>query len=312
MNHQVGFIGLGRMGQHMVLRLLEQGISVVGFNRTKTVTDKFVVHSSPFTEKTSKFTPTYDLGEFLHQVKSPRIIFLMLPNGSPIDEVLDQLISFGLQKGDIVIDGGNTLYIDTVRRSAELAKKGIHLIDCGTSGGLSGARNGACLMLGGEEKIVKQLTWVWQALAVKDGFVYMGPSGAGHYVKMIHNGIEYGMDEAIGEGFELLYRGPYVLDLKKVADVYAHGSVIRSWLIDLLSNALNEDPKLDQFSGRVGGGETGTWAVTEAKKLHIETPVIEKSLVARKQSLTKPSFSGKVVSALRAGYGGHKEPDKKG
>jgi 6-phosphogluconate dehydrogenase len=334
MTHTIGFIGLGHMGKNMVLRLVEKGVNVVAFNRTKEITEKFVDQSRLETrdsKKTSpdlRFTnyesnnlgilnPAYDLKELIKKLSPPRIIWLMIPNGPPVDEILQKLIEAGLGKSlpagrqdDIVIDGGNTYYKDTIRRSAELTKKGISFIDCGTSGGLEGARSGASLMLGGDEQVVRQLDWLWKSLAVEHGYAYVGPSGAGHFVKMVHNGVEYGIDEAIGEGFEILASGPYKLDLPKVANVWAHGSVVRSWLVELLAKALEEDPTLDKLTGRVGGGETGTWALKTAKELRVETPVIERSLEARKKSLTNPTFTGKVISALRKGYGGHVEPEK--
>ena len=300
MNHTVGFVGLGHMGKNMVIHLVEQGIDVAAYNRSKEKTEE-LAGSEP------RVKAAYTIQELLQKLPQPRIVWLMLPNGKPIDEVLGQLMQNGLQKGDIVIDGGNTYYKDTVRRSHKLAENGITLIDCGTSGGLEGARNGGSLMLGGDETVVQNLDWLWQALAVKDGYGYFGPSGAGHYVKMIHNGIEYGIDESLGEGFELLNRGPYVLDLKKAASVFAHGSVIRGWLIELLKNALESDPKLDGFIGTIGGGETGTWAAEAAHEHGVSAPAIVDALAERKKSQTRPTFKGKVVSALRAGYGGHKE-----
>lgn len=301
MGHTIGFIGLGRMGKNMVLHLLESGIHVVAFNRTKEKAEALKTEN-PRVEVAST------VEELVGKIPSPRIIWLMVPNGAPIDEMLEKLIQSGIQKGDIVIDGGNTYYKDTVRRSHELAKHGVFYVDCGTSGGLEGARNGACLMLGGEEPVVAGLNWLWEKAAVKDGFSYFGPSGAGHFVKMVHNGIEYGMNQAIGEGLEVLSKGPYVLDFARIAKTWSNGSVIRGWLIELLADALKKDPKLDTFSGHVGGGETGEWTKEAAKELGVAAPVLEDALAARKQSLTKPSFAGKVVSALRAGYGGHKEP----
>lgn len=197
MSHQIGFVGLGRMGKNMVLHLLEQGIDVVAYNRTKEKTDDL-----------KKENPTvqtaYTVAELIGKLNTPRIIWLMVPNGQPVDDMLGQLISFGIQKGDIVIDGGNTYYKDTVRRGKELSDKGITYLDCGTSGGLSGARNGACLMVGGEKEAITSLDWLWKAAAVDGGYAHFGPSGAGHFVKMVHNGVEYGMNQAIGEGFDIL------------------------------------------------------------------------------------------------------------
>jgi len=313
MRTSIGFIGLGKMGKNMVLHLLEQGVDVVGFNRTGDVTTAFQasVVSDTTSEVRGVFTAAGTIKELLQKLQSPRIIFLMVPNGNPVDEMLTQLVTLGLQKGDTVIDGGNTFYKDSVRRNKELETKGITFIDCGTSGGLEGARNGACLMLGGNKEKIAGFNWLWEKLAVKDGYRYFGPSGAGHFVKMVHNGIEYGMDQALGEGFELLVKGPYQLDLASVAQTWEHGSVIRSWLVELLAMALVTDPKLDSYSGTIGGGQTGTWTTDAAKEFDVPIPVIAGALEARRASQTKPSMSGKVVSALRAGYGGHGGGNKK-
>lgn len=313
MNHQIGFIGLGKMGKNMVLHLLESGIDVVVYNRTTDTTKEFVAQYSEFSihhPNAGKLAPASDIKELLEKLDHPRVIWLMVPNGAPVDDVLQQLMSFGIEKGDIVIDGGNTYYKDTIRRSRELAEKGITYLDCGTSGGLEGARKGACLMIGGEVSAVSSLVWLWDAAAVTAGWAHFGPSGAGHFVKMVHNGVEYGMNQAIGEGFEILSKGSYDLDFAKVAYNWSHGSVVRSWLVELLAKALDKDPKLDEFSGRVGGGETGKWTIEAAKDFGVEAPVITDASKAREKSMDHPTFSGKVVSALRAGYGGHKEPKK--
>ncbi len=301
MAHQLGFIGLGRMGANMVTHLLEGGVDVVVYNRTPEKTAQFV-------KEHPRVLPASTLEELLKKLPSPRVIWLMVPNGQPVDDMISQLLSAGLEKGDYVIDGGNTYYKDTVRRSGELASKGIHYIDCGTSGGLEGARNGACLMLGGANEDISQLTWLWDAAATKGGWAHFGPPGAGHFVKMVHNGVEYGMNQALGEGFEILSKGPYTLDFAKVAHNWSHGSVVRGWLVELLAKAFDSDPKLDQYSGKVGGGQTGKWTLEAAKEAGVNAEVIEESIEAREKSQTKPTFAGKVVSALRAGYGGHKEP----
>lgn len=292
MSHQLGFIGLGRMGKNMVARLREQGIDVVAYNRT------------PVPEAT-----VGSINELIAKLSAPRVIFLMV-SASAVDEVIPSL---ALQPGDTIIDGGNCYYKDTIRRAKDLETKGVHYIDCGTSGGLEGARNGACLMLGGEEDVVQDLTWLWNALAslapeAERSWEYFGPAGAGHFVKMVHNGVEYGMNQAIGEGFEILSKGPYPLDFARVAHNWSHGSVVRGWLVELLAQAFESDPKLAGFEGKVGGGQTGKWTVDTAKELGVEAIVLEDALIAREKSQTKPTFAGKVVSALRAGYGGHKEP----
>ncbi len=294
MAHQIGFIGLGKMGKNMVLHLLEQGVEVVAYNRTP-------LPDTPF--------PTVlTIKELVAQLPTPRVIWLMVPNGMPVDEMIDQLIAGGLSKGDTIIDGGNCYYKDSIRRAKTLIEKGINFIDCGTSGGLEGARNGACLMIGGDEKVVKNLSWLWtsasQGSALR-GWEYFGPSGAGHFVKMVHNGVEYGMNQAIGEGFEILSKGPYTLNNAKIAQNWTRGSVVRGWLMELLAKAMEKDPKLDTFEGKIGGGQTGGWAVEAAHEFGVDAIVLEDALKAREKSQTKPTFAGKVVSALRAGYGGH-------
>ncbi len=320
----IGFVGLGKMGKNMVLHLKEQRIEVVAYNRTPT-----------------DLSTVQNVADLVKNLQPPRVIWLMV-DAAAVDEVLDGLISSGLQKDDIVIDGGNSFYKDTIRRSDKLSKSGIHYIDCGTSGGVEGSRHGACLMIGGEEEVVKNLTWLWNALAAEvapsviarseatrqsleiaspyersrndksmlpahPAWAYLGPSGVGHFVKMVHNGVEYGMDQALGEGFAMLANSPYKLDLAAVADVWNHGSVVRGWLVELLARALAQDGRLEKFTGRVGGGETGRWALDSAKELGVEAEVLEEAIEAREKSQEKPTFATKVVSALRKGYGGHEE-----
>ncbi len=301
MEHTIGFVGLGRMGRNMVLRLSEQDIAVVAYNRT---TDKTLELAKEAAQVTAAASPK----ELVALLPVPRIVWMMVPNGQPIDEVIAALLTGGLSPGDYLIDGGNTYYKDSVRRHEELKAKGIRYIDCGTSGGLAGARTGACLMIGGAKEDVAALSWLWDALATKDGWAHFGPGGAGHFVKMVHNGVEYGMNQAIGEGFEILSKGPYDLDFAKVAHNWSHGSVVRSWLVELLATAFDADPKLDAYTGKVGGGETGKWTLEAAGDFGVDAAVLEESVEAREKSQKTPTFAGKVVSALRAGYGGHKEP----
>ncbi|MBI3576650.1 decarboxylating 6-phosphogluconate dehydrogenase [Candidatus Gottesmanbacteria bacterium] len=309
----VGFVGLGNMGQNMVVRLLEQGVDVVGFNRTAHVTRSFG-ESVARKSLSGKFfdTPTIDM--LVGKLDAPRVIWLMVSAGEPVDEEIDQLLLGGLTKGDTVIDGGNSFYKDSVRRHDELKKREIFYVDCGTSGGLDGARHGACLMLGGDKESIDSVQWLWDRLSTTpagSGWRHVGPAGAGHFVKMIHNAIEYGMNEAIGEGFEMLTSGPYTIDLASVADLWIHGSIIRGYLLELLAKTFQKDPTLSSFTGTIGGGQTGQWALETAKELGISAKVLEAALVARKKSQTSQTFASKVVSALRAQYGGHKEEEKK-
>lgn len=328
---KIGFIGLGRMGRAMVEHLLESGIDVVVYNRSREKVDELVkeyevrrkkyelridnnkkIHNSIrqladiLHNSIGNLTPSYTISEFVSKLDSPRIIWLMVPHGAPVDEMIGQLLEAGIVADDIVIDGGNSFYKDSIRRYQLLKEKRIHFLDVGTSGGLSGARYGACLMIGGEKEIYEKLIPLFQSLVGKIGaYTYFGESGAGHFVKMVHNGVEYGMLQSIGEGFEMLEKGPYKLDLYAVARNWTAGSVVRGWLMELLGKALQVDPKLDSIEGTIGGGETGEWSVKTAKELNVETPVIQSSLDTRKKSLAHPTFSGKVIAALRREFGGH-------
>jgi 6-phosphogluconate dehydrogenase len=303
----VGFIGLGKMGRQIVFRLLETGHRVVGYNRTFSVSTAF---QNDLVNKglEQNYHSSINLAELLKKLPSPRNILFMVTAGPSVDEVITDLLNNGLTAGDCLVDMGNSYFRDSQRRYQELALKKISFIDCGTSGGLPGAGNGASLMLGGDEQTVLRLTPVWDSLAVSQGWIYAGSPGAGHYVKMVHNSIEYGMNQAIAEGFALLEKSPYHLNLPAVAGVFAHGSVIRGWLMELLTKALVIDPKLSGFTGRIGGGETGKWAKAESDRSGISCATLEVALAARERSLKSPDFAGKVVSALRAGYGGHQEP----
>lgn len=309
---KIGFIGLGKMGKAMVLQLLEKGVDVVAYNRTQQKIEELSSEFNNLTmkqfsneKKAGKLDKAYSIKDLVEKLKTPRIIWLMVEHGNPVDDVIKSLISFGIEKNDIVIDGGNSFYKDSVRRYEELKRKGINYLDIGTSGGLEGARSGACVMVGGEEKIFHIVKPILEKISVPGGVAYFGPAGAGHFVKMVHNGIEYGMLQAIGEGFEILEKGPYKLDLHKIALNYTKGSVVRGWLMELLERALRSDPKLENLEGVVGGGSTGEWALKTAYELRLDAPVLAKSLLARKKSQGKPTFSGKVVAALRNQFGGH-------
>lgn len=292
---RVGIIGLGRMGFSIMLHLREQKHSVVAYNRSKDAVKKAA---------RSGAVPAYSLEQFCSSLPSPRIIFLMVPAGRAVDDVLKGLKPH-LKKGDIVIDGGNSNYLDSVKRAKAFARSGIHFLDCGTSGGLTGARHGACLTIGGEERAYRKLLPLWKAIACKDGFLYCGPSGAGHYVKMVHNGIEYGLLQSYGEGFELLHKSPYRLNLAAVSNVWTHGSVIRSWLLELGAEKLKKDAKLAKIVGKIGGGETGRWTLAEAKRRRVKMPALSAALSARRASAKKESVSGRVIAYIRNGFGGH-------
>ncbi|HLC93337.1 MAG TPA: decarboxylating 6-phosphogluconate dehydrogenase [archaeon] len=297
---RIGFIGLGKMGSRMAQHLLEKGHEVVLYARHPDAMKGLV-------EKGAICTNSY--AEFALQLQGQKIILLMVTHGKPVDEVLQGLSHYFLS-GDIVIDGGNSFYKDSMVRAKLLAKKGVYFLDAGTSGGLDGARNGASIMIGGDEKAYRIAEPVFKALAVEDGYSYLGPSGAGHFVKMVHNGVEYSLLQAYGEGYALLAKSKFKLDLQKVTKVYRHGSVIRSWLVDLLARSLEMDPKLSKISGKVGGGDTGKWTLASAKEHKIKMPILNEAMKARKRSLKKGDFSTKVVAALRYQFGGHEEPKK--
>ncbi len=297
---RIGFIGLGKMGSRMAERLLEKGFEVVLFARHPNSMKPLVAIGA---------IGANSYKEFAQKLLGQKIIFLMVTHGKPVDEVTSGLLPF-LNAGDIVIDGGNSFYKDSIKRSVKLAKKGVYFLDAGISGGLDGARSGASIMVGGDIEGFKIAEPLFHALAIENGYAYLGPSGAGHFVKMVHNGIEYSLLQAYGEGYALLEKSKYKLDLRKVTRVYQNGSVIRSWLVDLLARTLEFDPKLLKFDGKVGGGDTGKWTLQSAKQYRLKMPILNEAMKARKRSAKKADFSTKVVAALRYQFGGHEEPKK--
>jgi 6-phosphogluconate dehydrogenase len=228
----------------------------------------------------------------------------MVPSGDPVDQTIDQLLA-SLAKGDIIIDGGNSNYKDSIRRAEKLKNHGMHFIDAGTSGGIWGLQNGYCMMVGGAKEIVSRLEPIFLTLAPKDGYLHAGPSGAGHFVKMIHNGIEYGMMQAYGEGFELLKASQFDLDLAKISHLWNQGSVVRSWLLELCESAFQKDPKLAAIKGYVEDSGEGRWTVIEAIERGVSATVLAHSLFARYASRQQDAFSNKVIAALRNEFGGH-------
>lgn len=228
----------------------------------------------------------------------------MIPAGDAVDLTIKNITPM-LQSGDIIIDGGNSFYKDSARRSAELEKHGIDYLDCGTSGGTEGALHGVCAMIGGKQTAFQYCEPLFKDIALKDGYLYCGPSGSGHFVKMVHNGIEYGMMQSIAEGFEVMQKSEFGLDLKSVAKVWNHGSVVRSWLMELTENALSKDPNLDSIKGVMHSSGEGKWTLETALEKQIATPVIALSLIMRYRSLQDDTFSGKIVAALRNEFGGH-------
>ncbi len=303
MSREVGIVGLGRMGANIARHLVEQQIRTVVWNRSPEPRQELAKEGAIAVES---------LQALVEALKPPRTIAMFVPAGPTVDEIIEGLVPY-LERGDILIDGGNSHYQDSKRRAAALRATSyklqagpIHFLDMGTSGGLKGARHGACLTIGGDEEIFKQCEWVFRAIAQKDGYAYVGPQGAGHYVKMVHNGIEYALLQSYGEGFHVLAEGPYKdLDFAKIADVWSHGSIIRSYLLELAAEGFRRDPRLEKIEGKVGGGETGTWTVEEAEKAGTPTPMIALALKAREESQVKPTFATKVVAILRNLFGGH-------
>jgi 6-phosphogluconate dehydrogenase len=292
---ELGMIGLGRMGANMSERLVRAGCRVISYDRSPEAIQRVVDKGG---------IGAHSLAEFVKQLTPPRAIWLMVPSGDPVDQTIEQLLPL-INEGDILIDGGNSYYKDSIRRASKLAAQGLRFIDAGTSGGVWGLENGYCMMVGGERKAVERLEPIFTALAPPSGYLHVGPSGAGHFVKMIHNGIEYGMMQAYGEGFELLNASQFDLDLPKIAHLWNQGSVVRSWLLELAESALAKDPKLASVKGYVEDSGEGRWTVMEAVEKCVPAPVLMLSLFTRFASRQEDSFSAKVVAALRNEFGGH-------
>jgi 6-phosphogluconate dehydrogenase len=292
---KIGFIGLGKMGFNMVEHLLELGHEVVAFDVSAEAVKAI---------KAKGATAASSLEHLVGELDAPRVVWMMVPAGRPVDAVIDGLAPF-LKVGDIVIDGGNSRYTDTVARAEKLRQQGIRLLDVGTSGGLDGARHGACMMAGGEREAYAVVEPMVRDLCVPNGYGYMGASGSGHFVKMVHNGIEYGMMQAIGEGFDLLRASGYDLDNENVARVWSNGSVIRGWLMELAGKAFEQDNDLGWLGGKVADSGEGRWTVEAAVELGVAVPIISGALFRRFRSQSEENFSDKVVAALRHGFGGH-------
>ncbi len=294
---QLAMIGLGKMGGNMTERLMRNGHTVVAFDRDAATVQKY---------QSLGASPANDLAGMVKQLSSPRVVWIMVPAGKPTDDTVDTLAGM-LSKGDIIIDGGNSNYKDSIARSERLAAKGIEFIDAGTSGGVWGLENGYCLMVGGNDAAVRTCEPIFTALAPEGGYAHVGPPGAGHYVKMVHNGIEYGLMQAYGEGYEILAASKHYpkLDLAKIAELWQHGSVVRSWLNELAVDAFTKDPRLEKLKGYVSDSGEGRWTVQEAIDLDVPAPIITLSLLTRLRSRQEDSFGAKVLAALRNEFGGH-------
>ena len=294
---QIGMIGLGRMGMNMVKRLLLDGHEVVAYNRTPEKTEEIVREGA---------TGCFSLVELVEKLTQTRAVWLMLPAGKPVDDHLQQLREL-LDPHDLIIDGGNSYYKDDIRRGDFLAEKQIKLVDVGVSGGIWGLEVGYCLMAGGDRQVYNYLEPIFKTLAPQEGYLYCGPTGAGHFVKMVHNGIEYGMMQAYGEGFAILDGSPYgeFLNYAQVAHLWNQGSVIRSWLLELLEAAFGKDERLTKIRGYVEDSGEGRWTVLQAVESGVAAPVIALSLFRRFSSREKDSFEDRVLAALRREFGGH-------
>ena len=300
---KIGFVGLGRMGMNMVQRLLNGGHDIVAYARSelsiRTAVEKGAAGAG-------------SLEEIVNPLNTPRVIWLMVPAGDATEESIQKLAPL-LSDGDLIIDGGNSMYKNSIRRAEELKKRGISFLDIGTSGGIWGLKIGYCMMIGGEKGAFELAEPVLKTLAPEDGYAHVGPSGAGHFVKMVHNGIEYALLQAYAEGFEIMNtKKEFNLDLQKISNLWNQGSVIRSWLLELAEEAFRKEPGLDSIRGYVEDSGEGRWTVAAAIEEDVPAPIITLSLLERFSSRQSESFSDKVIAALRNEFGGHavKKSDK--
>ncbi|KAB2491533.1 phosphogluconate dehydrogenase (NAD(+)-dependent, decarboxylating) [Priestia endophytica] len=297
---EIGIVGLGKMGFNLALNLLDHKHEVVAFDVAKESVQNIEKEGAK---------GAYSIEELVSKLPERKVVWVMVPAGEITEGVITELESL-LGKDDIIIDGGNANYKESLARSARLAEKGIHFLDVGTSGGTDGARNGACTMVGGNKEAFSYVEEIFKDICVEKGYLYTGESGSGHFLKMVHNGIEYGMMQAMAEGFDVLEKSPYDYDYKEVARVWNNGSVIRSWLMELIENAFSKDPKLEGLKGIMHSSGEGKWTVETALDYQVATPVIALSLMMRYRSLEDDTFSGKVVAALRNEFGGHSVVNK--
>ncbi len=292
---QIGMIGLGKMGYQLSLNLLNKNYTVIAHDMSEEALQHIISDGG-------EAAPT--IKELVSRLQAPRTIWMMVPAGDATESVFQALLEH-LESGDRIIDGGNAHYKDSIKRGDACKEKGIYFFDCGTSGGVDGARNGACTMIGGEQQEFEKVETLFQDLTVENGYLYTGPVGSGHFLKMVHNGIEYGMMQAIAEGFDILEKSPFAYDYEKVAKVWNNGSVIRSWLMELTEDAFGKDPNLEQIKGIMHSSGEGKWTVETALDYEMAAPVITLALMMRYRSQEQDTFTGKVVAALRNEFGGH-------
>ncbi|MEK7747701.1 MAG: phosphogluconate dehydrogenase (NAD(+)-dependent, decarboxylating) [Nitrospirota bacterium] len=292
---EIGFIGLGKMGMNMVKRLRKDQHRVVVYDRT---------HDLVLQAEKEGCVASVSLSDMVSKLTSPRAVWVMVPSGTPTEETITA-VSDLLEPGDLIIDGGNSNFHDDVRRAPALKEKGIHYVDVGTSGGVWGLKLGYCMMVGGDAPIVNRLEPILTTLAPKDGWEHVGAHGAGHYVKMVHNGIEYAMMQGYAEGFELMSKSSYNLNLAKIAHLWMQGSVVRSWLLELTGSALAESPNLSHFKGYVQDSGEGRWMILDAIDKDVPVPTLTAALFTRFRSRQQESFAEKMLSAMRHAFGGH-------
>lgn len=295
----IAMIGLGKMGANMARRLLHEGHQVIGYDRAPQTVEELAAEAG--------LVPAESLADVIKMLAPPRVIWVMVPAGSPTEETVLALANLA-SPGDVIVDGGNSNYKDTMRRAKVLAAKRLHFVDVGTSGGIWGLAEGYSMMVGGDASAVEQVRPALETLApaLNQGWGHVGPSGAGHFVKMVHNGIEYGLMQAYAEGFEIMKaKEEFGIDLHQVAEVWRFGSVVRSWLLDLITNALEDDPALPSIKGWVADSGEGRWTVFEAVDLDVPAPVITAALQARFVSRQEDSYAAKLLAAMRNQFGGH-------
>ncbi|OTN77476.1 6-phosphogluconate dehydrogenase (decarboxylating) [Enterococcus sp. 8G7_MSG3316] len=292
---EVGIIGLGKMGLNLAMNLTDNQYQVIGMDISEVAQQA---------AREAGISTVQSVDRLVQAFSGRRIFWLMLPAGEPTEHVLKELFTH-VESGDIIIEGGNTNYKDSIRRAAWFKEKAVSYFDCGTSGGISGARNDACLMIGGEEAAFREIEGLFIDIATENGYLYAGPSGSGHFLKMVHNGIEYGMMQSIGEGFQLIEQSAYGFDLATVAKVWNHGSVIRSWLMEIAEAQFSDSPRLAEYRGIVAASGEAKWTVETALDMNVAVPTIAMSLFMRNISQEEDNFSAKVVAALRNGFGGH-------
>ena len=295
MHTEIGLIGLGKMGFNLALNLKRNNFKVTAHDISIPIVEKI---------RQEGIEAFYSLKDAMGNLGGRKIIWLMVPSGKIVDDTIDSLLEY-LEPGDILIDGGNSNYKDSTRRFELLSSRGIDFLDCGSSGGTSGALNGICAMVGGKKEVFDTCEPLFKAISVENGYLYCGAPGAGHFTKMVHNGIEYGMMQSIAEGFELMERSEYEFDFAAVAKMFNHGSVIRGWLMELTQKAFEKDAQLSSIKGIMHSSGEGKWMLETALDKQLATPIIALSLLMRYRSQQEDTFSGKVVAALRNEFGGH-------